>query len=197
MPRAVSHCARRAAGSTSFPRAKSTRCLLHFTADNPLYFTADNPLLCVFHAVPPKVTLRQDNPPATLPFRWGIGRLVASAVAAGESSEMFLFVPGSLCCFMQRLGWDPIVLPIYIHGAFLPLQRQQLYDSDVTRCFRNRRGVSAGRQQPAVRRAFPQCIFVTLCIGTPGSRNKARVCMSPSETQWMAVRFWRRLTRGL
>ena len=34
---------------------------------------------------------------------------------------------------MQRLGWDPIVLPIYIHGAFLPLQRQQLYDANVTR----------------------------------------------------------------
>jgi hypothetical protein len=32
-----------------------------------------------------KVTLRQDNAPPSLPFRWGIGRLIASAVAAGMS----------------------------------------------------------------------------------------------------------------
>jgi hypothetical protein len=34
------------------------------------------------------VALRQANAPPTLPFRWGIGRIVASAQAAGKQRKL-------------------------------------------------------------------------------------------------------------
>ncbi len=69
-----------------------------------------------------QVALRQINAPPTLPFRWGIGRVIASAQAAGTPVKHFIRRSNTLSADIilrnSIAGWDPIVLPLYIHGAY-------------------------------------------------------------------------------